>query len=422
MKRTVHKIPGLTLIDHEISAPLDYSRPDGAQIKCFAREVVASGKETASLPAVVFLQGGPGFGAPRPYSRSSWLGRLLREYRVVMLDQRGTGRSSPITTRGLLRLGPAEAQVEHLRHFRADAIVQDAERMRRALYKDRPWTLLGQSYGGFCAARYQFAAPEGLDRILVTGGIPPIGVSVDDVYRATYKRVLDRNRRYYARYPGDEAMIHRIMDHLIKKPVSLPGGGTLSPRRFQQLGSRLGMSDGFESMHYLVEDPFDGEALSFAFLRAVESAHSFETNPIYAILHESIYCEGSASSWSAHRVRPEFPEFEVRPDQPVFLTGEMVYPWMFEDYAELRPLQPAAELLAKVDDWPALYGERAEEVPGAAAVYHDDMYVERAFSEAAAARLPGLRLWVTNEYDHNGLRMDGSRIVDRLLRMARGEL
>lgn len=30
---------------------------------------------------------------------------------------------------------------------------------------------------------------------------------------------------------------------------------------------------------------------------------AWDTNPLYAILHESIYCQGAASNWAAHRVR-----------------------------------------------------------------------------------------------------------------------
>ena len=74
---------------------------------------------------------------------------------------------------------------------------------------------------------------------------------------------------------------------------------------------------------------------------------------------------------------------------PEHFTGEMVYPWMFEDYGALAPLREAAELLA-AHEWPRLYdGERLEanEVPVAAAVYAEDMYVERVFSEATAARI-----------------------------------
>ncbi len=36
-------------------------------------------------------------------------------------------------------------------------------------------------------------------------------------------------------------------------------------------------------------------------------------------------------------------------------TGEMVYPWMFEDFAALRPYAAAADLLAGKEDWCGLY-------------------------------------------------------------------
>src|SRR5205814_10497192 len=101
----------------------------------------------------------------------------------------------------------------------------------------------------------------------------------------------------------------------------------------------------------------------------------------------------------------------------------MVYSWMFEDYGALAPLRDAAELLA-AHEWAPLYdGARlgANEVPVAAAVYAEDMYVERAFSEETAARIKGLRMWLTNEYEHDGLRRD-ERVFGRLIDLARGRL
>jgi hypothetical protein len=95
---------------------------------------------------------------------------------------------------------------------------------------------------------------------------------------------------------------------------------------------------------------------------------------------------------------------------------------MFEDYSTLGPLREAADILAGVE-WPRLYDLdvlRRNEVPAAAAVYAEDMYVERAFSEETAAEVRGLRAWVTNEYEHDGLRADGGRILGRLIDMARG--
>ena len=71
----------------------------------FGREVVAAARPAERLPWLVFLQGGPGFAAQRPVGRSTWLDRALDDYRVLLLDQRGTGRSTPLTARSLAPLG-----------------------------------------------------------------------------------------------------------------------------------------------------------------------------------------------------------------------------------------------------------------------------------------------------------------------------
>jgi pimeloyl-ACP methyl ester carboxylesterase len=430
MRIKTHRLPGLVLRDHEFQVPLDHARPAGDQIAVFAREVVAPGKEEGDLPWLLYLQGGPGFGAPRPDESSGWLKRALEEFRVLLLDPRGAGRSTPVTYQTMARLETAQAQADYLKHFRADAIVQDAEHVRRKLVGGAgPWSVLGQSYGGFCLVHYLSAAPEGLKEALFTGGLPPIRGSADDVYRATYRQVAEKNRRYYERYPGDVARAADIADVLAGQPVPLPGGGQLTVRRFQQLGMALGSSTGFEFVHYLLEEAFvagpHGLELGYGFLREVENAHSFETNPIYAVLHEAIYCQSQASNWSAERVRAEYPQFSPAARDPLLFTGEMIYPWMFDDYAYLRPLKDAAELLAAEQDWPALYDPatlRANAVPCAAAMYYDDMYVERAFSEETARAIGNMRVWVTNEYEHNGLRAGGEKLFGRLLDMARGKV
>jgi hypothetical protein len=249
------------------------------------------------------------------------------------------------------------------------------------------------------------------------------------VYRATYKSVIKKNQLYYDRYPDDIERAREIVDYLMSHEVNLPGGDRLSPRRFQQLGISFGFARGFERVHYLLEDAFlqgkTDREICYTFLRGFENALCFETNPIYAILHEPCYCEGVASNWSAERVRLEYPEFQIKSGQPVFFTGEMVYPWMFDEYKYIRPLKEAAEILATYDGWPHLYDKsilQSNTVPCAAVIYYNDMYVERAFSEETARNIRGIKLWVTDEYEHDGLRLDGEKVLGRLLGMLHGEI
>jgi len=423
-------IPGLVLNSHRFELPVDYANPAAAKISVYAREVVAPGKEHADLPYLVFFQGGPGSGAPRPTGNSGWIKRALKDFRVLLLDQRGTGLSTPITAQTLRHLTP-EAQAEYLQHFRADNIVRDAEAIRKTLIGDKPWSILGQSFGGFCAMNYLSTAPEGLKEVLITGGIPSLTRPADDVYRATYPRVIAKNHAYYERYPDDAQRVRDIVQYLAERDVQLPGGGRLTVQRFLQLGLSFGMSDGYEAVHYLIEDAFvetaNGREMNWNFLSQLEHSQSFDTNPIYSLLQEACYTQAAASDWSAQRLIGEFPQFahEAHAVGPVLFTGEMIYPWMFDHYPQLQSLKKAAGLLAKKADWPMLYDVeklRKNRVPIAAAVYYNDMYVHREFSEETAQIVPNMKLWVTSEYEHNGLRADGEHVVDRLLKMVRGEL
>jgi len=424
-----YRQPGTVLTDHTFRVPLDYDHPGGEQIEVFAREVVAAGRADADLPWLLYLQGGPGLGSPRPIGRDSWLRRALDDYRVLLLDQRGTGRSTPANRLSLARLGSPAAQAAYLSLFRADNIVRDAERIRRELANGAPWSILGQSFGGFCAVSYLSLAPEGVREAFLTGGLPGLDVTADDVYRVAYPRVAAKNTEHYERYPEDVDRARRIARHLSTRNVRLPGGGLLTVENFQALGRMLGMSTGSHTLHYMLEDALAGGELSDVFLRAAESYLTFTPGPLYAVLHEACYAQGFATKWSAQRVRSEFPAFDpaaaLDGDDPLMFTGEMIYPWMIEADPVLQPLRAAADLLADQDSWPLLYDPirlGANEVPAAAAVYFADMYVDRDDSLRAAVAIRGLRPWVTNEYEHDGIRASRGAVLDRLIAMVRGEV
>ena len=339
--------PGTVLTDHMFTVPLDHQEPGGEQIEVFAREVVPAGRRDggAGLPWLVYLQGGPGFGSPRPIGRESWLNRALDDYRVLLLDQRGTGRSTPASRHTLARLGSPRAQADYLAHFRADSIVRDAELIRRRLLGDEPWSLLGQSFGGFCTVTYLSFAPEGIREALIGGGLPGLGATADDVYRVTYPIVAERNRRHYERFPMDADRARAIARHLAGHEVIMPGGGRLTVPVFQGLGRMLGASRGSDTLHYLLEDAFTGPVLSGAvlsdtFLARAAAELSFTEAPLYALVHEASYAQGSATRWAADRIMAEFPEFDpaaaVDGDITFLFTGEMIYPWMFETDPVLR--------------------------------------------------------------------------------------
>ncbi|TCR26955.1 alpha/beta fold hydrolase [Streptomyces sp. BK205] len=429
-----YRQPGLVLTDRRFTVPLDHDDPAGETIELYAREAVASDKAGQNLPWLVYLQGGPGFGANRFIGKGAWFGRALKEFRVLLLDQRGTGHSSPANRQTLpLRGGPA-AQADYLAHFRGDSIVRDCEAIRAQVTGGAPWTVLGQSFGGFCTTTYLSIAPEGLAAALVTGGLPSLDAHADDIYRAAYPRIERKVAAHYARYPQDVERARRIADHLLTHDVTLPNGYRLTVEAFQSLGILLGGGEGSHRLHFVLEHAFvrtpAGHELSDAFQEEVQGLLSYASHPLYALIHEAIYGQDERpTAWSAERVRAEFPQFDAAKslagDEPLLFTGESIHPWMFDCDPALRPLSETAELLAARTDWRPLYDPARlarNEVPVAAAVYHDDMYVDTAHSLQTARAIRGLRTWVTDEFEHDGVRAGGPRVLDRLLALTRDEV
>src|SRR3954451_16890673 len=125
-----YRVPGAVLTERTHAVPLDHLKPDGEKVTIFTRELAAP--DGLDRPYLLFLQGGPGFEATRPTSPpSGWMKRALQDYRILLLDQRGTGRSTPVGSE-IPGTTPQE-RAAYLMHFRADSIVRDAELIRQEL-------------------------------------------------------------------------------------------------------------------------------------------------------------------------------------------------------------------------------------------------------------------------------------------------
>ena len=343
--------------------------------------------------------------------------------------------------------------VDYLSQFRADNIVHDAEQIKEALLmpqttstEPRPWgAALGQSYGGFCVMSYLSLIPHPPSVCLLTGGIAPMCTPVHEVYSSLAKRVKERNLLYYKRYPEDAKLVKRLVQRLLAMPATLPSGGKLTARRFLQLGMHLGGTpSSFASLHATLATAFlddESQELSKAFLKHLDSVQPFDDHPIYFLLHESIYADANGpTNWAAHSVLQKSPEWDfsqtvANPDQPTLFLGEMVFPWMAKgDYAECSGLgfEALANGLAIKDDWTALFNPEnmrrtleSGHTVAAAAVYTDDMYVD--YDACRMVTQPGgpleeCKLYITNEYQHSGLRDDGAAIFTKLYGMALGSV
>jgi len=422
---TTCRIPKLAVTEHRLTVPVDWSAPDRyPPIEVFAREIVDPAKAGEDLPLLLFLQGGPGGLGPRPLA-TGWWTTALKTHRVVLLDQRGTGRSSRIDGRSMAAFENPRAAADYLACFRQDAIVADAEHLRATVYGGRRWAILGQSYGGFLTLTYLSRHPEALTACYVTGGLIGIHADADEIYRRTYPRMVERNAEFARRYPDDVALLGRLADRLAGGDVTLPNGDAFTPERLQLLGMPFGMSTGFEALHWLLDGiDLDADGVpSEAFRLAVAQQTGFDENPLYGVLHEPIYHQGHwPGGWAAQDEHDRHAAFAASA-RPLLLTGEMFFPWAFAQIRALRPFRAVAEELAAPRDWPAVYDcgrLAANEVPVAAVQYFDDPYVDLDLALETAKAMGNAQVWVTNEYLHDGLRVAGEVILPRLMDLAAG--
>ena len=272
---------------------------------------------------------------------------------------------------------------------------------------------MGQSFGGFCALNYLSRFPEGLQEVFTVGGLPPLVRDPISVYNKLFRKVKQRNKAYYRKYAED---IHRVKDivrYIQTENVKLPSGGRLSVLRLRQLGMSFGFHGSIDGVHEMITR-FSSDLNQFGFftrptLVAFDSMIPFDTLPLYALLHEPIYAQGTAPRWAADRSMSQFPEFTrvlVDGPEPVLFTGEMIFRDMFKDYDELQGLLDTADRLANFQDWPELYDEAQlakNEVPVYSATYIEDMYVDFDYATETASKIKGCKTFVTNVLYHDAL-------------------
>ncbi|WPF67071.1 MULTISPECIES: alpha/beta fold hydrolase [unclassified Corynebacterium] len=387
----------ITVSEHTLTVALNRADPqDPRRVEIFARVL----SRDPHLPYLLYLQGGPGCEAPRLWP--AWAPVALERYQVVLLDQRGTGRSAPVGS-------PQDA--DYLRHLRADAIVADAEDLREHLGV-RTWSVLGQSFGGFSALRYLSAHPESIERAFFTGGLPSLTHSPEEIYAATYSSMRQHTEDYYRRFPEHRARMAELMERAAQGELVLPDAEVVTPSRLRSVGHLLGTNDGWIQLHGLLDLPWD----SPAFAHDLAAALPFNgRNPLYFVLHESCYANGATTDWAAHRALPR----DYRED-PTLLTGEHVHPEWLDTVPAFRPWRNIAKEIAATP-WPRLYDPEAiREARGAAAIYAYDAYVPLEFSLDTARHMPALRTLVTSEHEHNGLRASGGEILRHLFDLSEG--
>ena len=172
-------------VEHEawcgsVRRPLDPAAPQGPQIDVHFAVLPALARNRKPDP-VFFFAGGPGQSAVELAGNvARLLGRLSNRRDIVLIDQRGTGRSAPLPceeasptqpladavdpVRLLERLADCRARLQKLphgdlRHYTTAVAMQDADAVRRQLGVEQV-NLVGGSYGTRAALDAVFRACE----------------------------------------------------------------------------------------------------------------------------------------------------------------------------------------------------------------------------------------------------------------------
>lgn len=169
-----------------LTVPLDHSGRRRGKLKL---AVATSTNKKAPRGVLLFLAGGPGQpGLPLLPRISSILGAEQSAYRIVVLDQRGTGAgaldckalqkemgSSDLYPPSATSVRACASKLGDLRQFfGSDDVVADLEDLRNSLGVDS-WTIDAVSYGTYVAERYALVHPQRVKKLVLDSVVPHMG-------------------------------------------------------------------------------------------------------------------------------------------------------------------------------------------------------------------------------------------------------
>lgn len=214
--------------------------PDGRQIELFVARIPALAPEPEA-DAVTLINGGPGASSVALYVDLEPVFAALRQRRdIVVLDQRGTGRSAPLECGNLedatyefdpdlIRRATAQC-LEDIsgdpRYYTTSMAVEDLEALRRALGYET-WNLYGVSYGTRVAQHYLRRYPDAVRTVTLDGVVPP-GLALGPDVAINAQRTLDDIVRRCAAadycasaFPDLPGQLERLSTRLETDPVEL---------------------------------------------------------------------------------------------------------------------------------------------------------------------------------------------------------
>ena len=246
----------------ELLVPEDPARPDGAQVKLFVARIASLSANPRPDPLLI-ITGGPGQSTVDFYLEARGAFEATRREReLILVDQRGTGRSAEgfgcnvpddlaLETAGApaleMFLDKCIGELRHdPRYYTTSVAVRDLDRVRAALGVEQ-WNVYGISYGTRVAQHYLRRFPERVRAIVLDGVVPPdLALGPDVALEA--QRALDRifqrceeDARCAARFPGLPGEFRGVLTQLAAQPVEMPEPGAKAagaPERFTDMHLR----------------------------------------------------------------------------------------------------------------------------------------------------------------------------------------
>jgi pimeloyl-ACP methyl ester carboxylesterase len=182
---------GITSLEAQcgrLKVPENRGAPGGRQLELFVARIPALSRKHAPEPLFI-LAGGPGLGASTFYaSVAPAFARIRRSHDIVIIDQRGTGKSHPLnclfdeqqfwdasnadTVRVMSQCRALLAPEHELTQYTTSVAVQDLDAARQALGYARV-AIYGSSYGTRVAQHYARRYPQHTQALILDGVVPP---------------------------------------------------------------------------------------------------------------------------------------------------------------------------------------------------------------------------------------------------------
>jgi pimeloyl-ACP methyl ester carboxylesterase len=304
--------PSLTLsacrlkgVSHEarcgvLRRALDPARPDGPQIDLHVAVLPALARNKLPDP-VFFFAGGPGQSAISLAGPvSSMMGRFLNRRDLVLIDQRGTGDSAPLTcdaentpTRSLreaIEPGREIAQLKtcrerlqqlpygDLRFFTTVLASADAEAVRQALGLG-PVNVVGGSYGTRAVLDYLRQYPGSVRRAVIDGVAPPDMVLMRSL-GVDAQLALDRLVDDCEKTPSCHQPYPQLRAQLAALWASLPREVTVD---HPVTGVRETVTLSRDALASMLRQPLYVPALASALPAAIDAASQGRFNPLFTL-------------------------------------------------------------------------------------------------------------------------------------------